>query len=162
MAFEYSSTIEKNILNFLQGWEIRPLEEDTDETVLESEIDSLLETDDPDLEADIDDLNLDVLNFQSVKEIFSSEVEAFWNKTVLLVESYLQRDLDEIEEDITGLAVRNCIEMWCAGLLWKKYNLQVVDQEDDTNTIGYGDNLIITAKATLKPYRYRCLSIFAI
>lgn len=45
--------------------------------------------------------------------------------------------------------------LWTAGLIWQKYNQQVANNLDETNPNpwGYGDKLIIQAKAMLKPYK---------
>lgn len=141
MAYEYSETIEENILMHLEGWSTVEIEENYDtDTFLEDE--------------ELEGLNI-------TKTISSSELELFWGNAVLLVESYLQRNLDELELDICSNSIQNGISMWAAGLAWRKYNIRVMDQVDETNSTGYGDELIIQAKAALKPYRYRKLSFIA-
>ena len=50
--------------------------------------------------------------------------------------------------------------LWTAGLLFRKYDLRPNDQVDETNTLGYGDSLIIQAKELLKPFKYYKLTIF--
>jgi len=56
--------------------------------------------------------------------------------------------------------VIDAIIVWTAGLLWKKYDIRVNNQEDESNTLGYGDSLIIQAKEMLKPFRYFDLSVY--
>lgn len=43
--------------------------------------------------------------------------------------------------------------MWTAGELWRKYNVRVNDQLDESYPVGYGDQLIISAKAALRPFK---------
>ena len=50
--------------------------------------------------------------------------------------------------------------MWTAGELWRKYNVRVNDQLDENYPVGYGDQLIISAKAGLKPYKKYNFTIF--
>ena len=138
MAYEYSQIIENNILEYLEGWSTTPTAENnnTDNTFLDDN--------------EINELNI-------TKTITSNELNLFWDKAVLLAEAYLQRNLDELEIDVCNNAIQNAIEMWTAGLIYRKYNIRVIDQTDETDTKGYGDELIIQAKTTLKPYKYRKL-----
>ena len=48
--------------------------------------------------------------------------------------------------------VHEALLKWTAGLIWKKYNVKEVELTDRTNNYGYGDQLISSAKAMLKPY----------
>lgn len=51
-------------------------------------------------------------------------------------------------------------DMWTAGLIWEKYNVREQNNEDETNTLGYGDKLIIRAKEILKPFKYYRMDVY--
>lgn len=51
-------------------------------------------------------------------------------------------------------------DMWTAGLLWNKYDVRTNNQEDETNTLGYGDKLVIQAKEMLKPFKYYKMMVY--
>lgn len=139
--FEYNNDIEEEILSYLQGWTVKK-----EETIEEPE------TQDTSVSI-IEDLEL-----QSTKTVESLEVERYWNKTLRIVESYIQRTLEDITNDTH--VILEGITMWCAGLLWKKYNIRVIDQEDQTPVTGFGDNLINNAKKILTPYsHFKCVLI---
>ena len=53
---------------------------------------------------------------------------------------------------------KEAVLMWTSGLVWRKYNIREHDNIDETNTVGYGDSLIINAKGLLKPFRYKSFS----
>ena len=82
------------------------------------------------------------------KKIKSEEIIEFYKTAQDYAASYTHK------EDLEELLISNtAISLWCAGLLWNKYNIRVNNQEDETNTLGYGDKLIIQAKEMLKPYK---------
>ena len=67
--------------------------------------------------------------------------------TVIIIE-------DDTEVEVCDPTVETGVRMWTAGKLWNKYNVRVNNNEDDTNTFGYGDKLVVQAKEMLKPFRY--------
>ena len=82
------------------------------------------------------------------KKIKSEEIIDFYKTAQDYAASYTRNE--DLEAVLTS---DTAITLWCAGLLWNKYNLRINNQEDETNTLGYGDKLIIQAKEMLKPYK---------
>lgn len=142
MTFQFNEDITKNILNYLEGWKLK-----TEDTQDKAEVTSFLS------ESETDNLNVS-------KEITVEELETFWVKTLNYVESYLQVELDSFDSEIIKNVIQTAMESWCAGLIYRKYNIRVIDQVDETQTTGYGDELIIQAKSILKPYQYKKLVIW--
>lgn len=142
MTFQFNEDITKNILNYLEGWKLK-----TEDTQNKTEVTSFLS------ESETDNLNVS-------KEITVEELETFWVKTLNYVESYLQVELDSFDSEIIKNVIQTAMESWCAGLIYRKYNIRVIDQVDETQTTGYGDELIIQAKSILKPYQYKKLVIW--
>ena len=95
-----------------------------------------------------------------MRAITVEELETFWVKTLNYAESYLQVKLDSFDSEIIKNVIQTAMESWCAGLIYRKYNIRVIDQVDETQTTGYGDELIIQAKSILKPYQYKKLVIW--
>lgn len=62
-------------------------------------------------------------------------------------------DDEEVEVIEILKPISTAIYMWCAGLLWNKYNIRSNNQIDETNTLGFGDKLVIQAKEMLKQYK---------
>lgn len=139
MSFDYTTSIETQILSNLDGWII------SDNNSTEN------------ISSYTDDLNISELSI--TKRVTSTEVELFYHKTLNLVTSYLGQNIDNFTTEEEPI-IQECICLWTAGLLWRKYNLKIINQDDETNILGYGDELIIKAKNTLKPYRYRKLVIW--
>lgn len=83
------------------------------------------------------------------KIVTDNELQQFYNIALTNARSYL--NLNASDEIDTNLEPFIC--MWSAGLLYKKYDIRPNDLIDETYPIGYGDQLIINAKAGLKPYR---------
>lgn len=96
----------------------------------------------------LDASDLDELAY--TKEVSVEEVEDAYDSAVNYATSFCYLEELPIENPIVNTAV----EFWAAGLIWKKYDVRPNDQEDETNTLGYGDTLIIQAKQMLKPYKY--------
>lgn len=142
MTFQFNEDITKNILNYLEGWKLK-----TENTQNKNELTSFLS------ESETDNLNVS-------KEITVEELETFWVKTLNYAESYLQVELDSFNSEIIKNVIQTAMESWCAGLIYRKYNIRVIDQVDETQTTGYGDELIIQAKSILKPYQYKKLVIW--
>lgn len=142
MTFQFNEDITKNILNYLEGWKLK-----TEDTQNKTEVTSFLS------ESETDNLNVS-------KEITVEELETFWVKTLNYAESYLQVKLDSFDSEIIKNVIQTAMESWCAGLIYRKYNIRVIDQVDETQTTGYGDELIIQAKSILKPYQYKKLVIW--
>ena len=98
------------------------------------------------LKTDVDSENLSDMEYN--KAIDEEEILHYYNLTVDYAKTYTGNyDIEFIPVAVSA------ITMWCAGLLWKKYNVRSNDQIDETFTVGYGDSLIIQAKEMLKPYK---------
>lgn len=83
------------------------------------------------------------------KAVTTQEIIDFYDIAITNTISYLHLNASE-QIDTTLLPF---VYMWSAGLLYKKYDTRPNDLIDETYPIGYGDQLIISAKAGLKPYR---------
>lgn len=102
------------------------------------------------------------------KKVSSEEVLTFYHICVHYAKSYMNRmELPTIpmpvENDILEIVdpiVEDAIIMWTAGKLWQKYNVRVNNNEDDTNTLGYGDKLVIQAKEMLKQFKYYDMKVY--
>lgn len=83
------------------------------------------------------------------KKVTLNEVQQYYETATQYTISYLgYNTTDTINEQLLPF-----IYMWTAGLLWKKYDVRPNDLIDETYPIGYGDQLIITAKSGLTPYK---------
>ena len=114
------------------------------------------------LESSVNEAELNDLEYD--KQVSSDEVLSFYRITTSYVLSYLNRDelptkiIGELE--VTDPIVLDAVAMWTAGRLWNKYNVRVNNNEDETNTFGYGDKLVIQAKEILKPYKYFNMKVY--
>lgn len=133
------NTIIDKVLAHLQGY------------VLESKVDK----------DDLTDLDYD-------KKISSYEILTFYEIASSYALSYLNRTefptrlkkVENSEVEAIDPIVDNAVCMWTAGKIWQKYNVRVNNNEDDTNTLGYGDKLVIQAKEMLKPYKYFNMKVY--
>ena len=133
------TTIVDKVLAHLQGY------------VLESKVDK----------DDLTDLDYD-------KKISSYEILTFYEIASSYALSYLNRTefptrlkkVENSEVEVIDPIVDNAVCMWTAGKIWQKYNVRVNNNEDDTNTLGYGDKLVIQAKEMLKPYKYFNMKVY--
>ena len=98
------------------------------------------------------------------KKISENEITSFYELTISYTLSYLQlAKLPSIivdDAEVTNPVVQDAICMWTAGKIWQKYNVRVNNNEDETNTLGYGDKLVIQAKEILKPYKYYKMMVY--
>lgn len=83
------------------------------------------------------------------KIITSKELEMFYDIAEINTVSFLGLDDKQELKSIFS----PFIYMWAAGLIYKKYDTRPNDLVDETYPVGYGDQLIISAKAGLKPYK---------
>ena len=83
------------------------------------------------------------------KTITTTELDEYYSVGLRHACSYLGLNEDT---EINPLLLP-FVYMWTAGLLYKKYDVRPNDLVDETAPIGYGDQLIISAKVGLKPYR---------
>lgn len=83
------------------------------------------------------------------KSITTNELNEFYQTAITYTISYL--DLNASDEINTILMP--FVYMWAAGLIYKKYDIRPNDLIDETLPLGYGDQLIISAKMGLKPYK---------
>lgn len=92
------------------------------------------------------------------KSITSEEVLHFYNVAYNYALLYTRLDaFPTVTKKIDGEDVEEisdqtftALTLWSAGLIYRKYNIRVNDQIEETATIGYGDSLIIQAKEMLK------------
>ena len=51
---------------------------------------------------------------------------------------------------------------WCAGLVWRKYDIRANDQVEETGSyvVSYGDQLIIDAKNILQPFVHKSVGFW--
>lgn len=84
------------------------------------------------------------------KTVTADEVINFYNIAYNYALSYIK--LNEFPELIQPIPT--ALFMWTAGLLWNKYNIRSNNQIDETNTLGFGDKLIVQAKEMLKSFKY--------
>lgn len=97
----------------------------------------------------LDDFTTDETDDYANKIVSPEEIISLYNTAENLTLSYLRaRELPEDPRIDDGICT------WTAGLLYKKYDERPNDLTDETNTIGVGDQLIITAREMLKPLRY--------
>ena len=90
------------------------------------------------------------------KIVTTDEINNFYNIALLHTRSYLGLNTSsEINSEILPF-----IYMWSAGLIYKKYDIRPNDLVDETYPVGYGDQLIITAKAGLKPFKEYTLDVW--
>jgi hypothetical protein len=102
------------------------------------------------------------------KKISSYEILTFYEIASSYALSYLNRTefptrlkkVENSEVEAIDPIVDNAVCMWTAGKIWQKYNVRVNNNEDDTNTLGYGDKLVIQAKEMLKPYKYFNMKVY--
>lgn len=97
----------------------------------------------------LDDFTTDETDDYANKIVSSEEIISLYTTAENLALSYLRAtELPDDPRVDDGLCI------WTAGLLYKKYDERPNDLTDETNTIGVGDQLIITAREMLKPLRY--------
>ena len=102
------------------------------------------------------------------KKISSYEILTFYEIASSYALSYLNRNefptrlkkVENSEVEVIDPIVNDAVCMWTAGKIWQKYNVRVNNNEDDTNTLGYGDKLVIQAKEMLKPYKYFNMKVY--
>ena len=105
------------------------------------------------IESDIENNEYSDLDFD--KEVTSEEILSFFDVATNYAISYLNR-----AELPSNSIVTEAVCMWTAGLIWNKYDIRVNNQEDETNTFGFGDKLVIQAKEMLKPFKYYKMVVY--
>lgn len=82
------------------------------------------------------------------KKVSAEEILHYYNMAFDYALSYTQRF------NFEGVIVADtALVMWASGLIWNKYNLRSNEQVDETNSLGFGDKLIVQAKEMLKPFK---------
>lgn len=85
-----------------------------------------------------------------------NEIKEFYEVATSNAKSYLDLNANnDISHELLPF-----IYMWTAGLIYKKYDIRPNDLVDETYPVGYGDQLIISAKTGLKPYKTYEFNIF--
>ena len=93
----------------------------------------------------------EVLNFYNIAYDYAlvyTKLKEFPTVTKIIEDDGEETEVSELVKPIS-----TAIYMWSAGLLWNKYNIRVNNQIDETNTLGFGDKLVIQAKEMLKSYK---------
>ena len=109
---------------------------------------TLLKLDNWVLDTDINDKELTDMDYN--KSVTRDEILQVYDDVTQYAISYLQRN------DLSSIPViETALIFWTAGVLWQKYNQNINNQLDETNTnpFGFGDKLVIQAKEMLKPYK---------
>lgn len=148
------SEIIKNILFKLDGWVL----DKKDETIIisEEEIHSQDTTYVHDnLEILLKNQDNEISDLDYNKKITKEEILSFYNDATNYALSYTQ--LKKFPENPI---IDTALYFWAAGLIWRKYDVRVNNNIDESYPIGYGDSLIIQAKEMLKPFKNYKLSIF--
>jgi hypothetical protein len=98
-----------------------------------------------------EDPELKELKNGTVNTITTEEVSRFIVKGTKQVAAYLElRSTSDLSLSDT---IEEAISSWAAGLLYnKKINTEAPNYEEDQKGLSYGDKLINSAKALLKPY----------
>lgn len=95
------------------------------------------------------DTDLEANRMEYNKKVNRDELKQYYITTLQYARAYLGYNAeDKIEEHLLLF-----IYMWTAGLIYKKYDVRPNDLIDETYPVGYGDQLIITAKSGLTPYK---------
>ena len=98
----------------------------------------------------------DVHRLEYNKKVNIEEIKQYFDTAIAYSRAYMGfSETDTIEEHLLPF-----IYMWTAGLLYKKYDIRPNDLIDETYPVGYGDQLIITAKSGLTPYKKYEFNVF--
>lgn len=110
---------------------------------------------------DSDDSSLEDMDYDNA--VTRDEIELFYGQALAeslnycyLVNFPIETVLDENQNETVEMNAifQEAVYMWCSGLIWRKYDIRANDQVDESNTVGYGDSLIINAKQLLKPFKH--------
>lgn len=157
----YEEIIVRNTLQYLDGWIIN----DTDDIDTETEDNETTQTNETSTsESEITSEEIETLFIEEEtltdadfnKKISKTEILDFYNTA----ESHAKAYLGFSPSATISTLLSNFICMWSAGLIYKKYDIRPNDQIDESYPVGYGDQLIITAKTGLKPYKKYQISIW--
>ena len=145
-----SENVQKSILNKLQGYIIiNPNDNenneggnDNDTVLTELEYDNSITLDE-----------LENFYMQSLSQCCNYCYLINFPTEVILV--------DGVETVVMDRQFEVAVVLWCAGLIWRKYDIRANDQIEETgNVISYGDQLIIDAKVQLKPFIYQLVKFW--
>ena len=137
-----SEEIKKNILNLLQGY-ITSTDKDNDDSLTEMDYNNI-----------ITDEELELFYSQAVSQSLSHCYLVNFPTEVILV--------DGVETVVMNRQYQYGVLLWCAGLIWRKYDIRANDQIEETGSfvISYGDQLIIDAKKQLEPFVYKSVGFW--
>lgn len=149
MDLTLTSEEAEKILGYLDDWILKT--ENNESSTNNDDITSL--TTDSSLLDDED--REDLINHN--KELTLQEIQLVFIATFYEVQNYLKREMTPDRNS----QYWNGILKWCAGRLWKKYDIRPSeDMTDGTPNWGYGDHLIYDAKKELAPYIKSTIKIF--
>lgn len=136
------NNIKKNILNLLQGY-ITSSEKDNDNTLTEMDYNNI-----------ITEEELELFYAQALNQSLGYCYLVNFPTEVILV--------DGVETVVMNRQYQQGVLLWCAGLIWRKYDIRANDQIEETGSfvISYGDQLIIDAKKQLDPFVYKSVGFW--
>lgn len=114
-----------------------------------------------------EDDNITEMEYDNV--ISKEEVEKFYGQALFqsLSYCYLVNFPTEVifiegeEVVVMNRQFKEGVILWCAGLIWRKYDIRANDQvEEEGYSVSYGDQLIIDAKKQLQPFIYRTVAFW--
>lgn len=138
-----SEEIKKSILNKLQGYITTDERDNPGNELTEIEYDNVLT-----------DEELELFYMQSLSQCC--------NYCYLV--NFPVETIQENGEDVVVMnrQFETAVILWCAGLIWRKYDIRANDQIEETGSyvVSYGDQLIIDAKKQLQPFIYQLVSFW--
>lgn len=110
---------------------------------------------------DLIDIDYDnVISLEELEDFYKQSFLFSLNYCYLLEPPKKVIVMDDEEIEVVEQGFELGVILWCAGLIWRKYDVRSTDQVEDSGFVtSYGDQLIIDAKKQLQPY---CRTIFSI
>ena len=137
-----SDNIKENILNLLHGY-ITSTDKDNDDTLTEMDYNNI-----------ITDRELELFYAQALSQCLSHCYLVNFPTEAIIVEGE--------ETVVMNRQFQQGVILYCAGLIWRKYDIRANDQIEETGSfvISYGDQLIIDAKKQLEPFVYKAVGFW--
>lgn len=113
-----------------------------------------------------DDSENEITEMEYDNVITEEELELFYNQSLSQCCNYcyLVNFPTEVVDDevVMNRQFETAVILWCAGLIWRKYDIRANDQIEETGSyvVSYGDQLIIDAKKQLQPFIYRLVKFW--
>lgn len=137
-----SEDLKTSILNLLNGY-ITDTDKDDDDTLTEMDYNNIIT--DEELELFYAQALNQSLSYCYLVNFPTEAVIVDGDKTVVMNRQFEQGVL-----------------LWCAGLIWRKYDIRANDQIEETGSfvVSYGDQLIIDAKKQLEPFVFKSVAFW--